>query len=270
MPPPTTGKALPGATSSRQATSWPFRLVLIAAFAAIVGVAYAAGLHKELSLETLVRNRALIDEFITARYAMSLAIFVGIYTTAVALSIPAALFLTIAAGALFGPVVGPLVSITGATAGGTIVFLIAKTALGEQLFRRAGPLAGRLADGFQSNAFVYLLVLRLAPVFPFWLVNLAPALFGVPLRTFLAATAIGITPASFAFGFVGNGLDSIIAAQAATYKECLAAGRADCRVNFELGDVVTPELLAALGGLAVVALLPVLVKRLRARKSVKS
>jgi uncharacterized membrane protein YdjX (TVP38/TMEM64 family) len=256
-------QGMPNATDSRSArsASWPVRLGLLAAFLAMIAIAYASGLHRELSLETLVRNRARIDSFVAAHYLGSLAIFIGIYIATVALSIPAALLLTISGGILFGPVVGALAAVTGATIGGAIVFMVAKTALGEHLLRRAGPLAGKLADGFRANAFSYLLFLRLAPVFPFWLVNLAPALFGVPLRTFVGATVLGIAPASFAFAFVGSGLDSAIAAQQAAYKECLAAGGV-CHINFDVGDAVTPQLLIALGALAVVSVLPVVLKRL--------
>ncbi len=104
------------------------------------------------------------------------------------------------------------------------------------------------------------------PLFPFWLVNLVPALVGVPLATFAAATALGIVPATFAFAFVGAGLDSVIAAQQATYRSCLATGRADCRLEFHIDAAITPELLAGLGALGVAALIPVVVKQLRRRE----
>ena len=93
--------------------------------------------------------------------------------------------------------------------------------------------------------------------FPFWLVNLAPALFGVRFSTFIAATAIGILPATVTFAVFGAGLDSVIAAQEPQYSACLAAGRADCRVDFDLSQVLTPTLLCALGAFAVLALIPV-------------
>ena len=111
---------------------------------------------------------------------------------------------------------------------------MAKSACGENLVRRAGPLAGKLADGFRADAFSYLLFLRLVPAFPFFLVNLVPALVGVKLSTFVAATFIGIIPATFAFSFLGSGLDSVIAAQEKIFRACLAAGRTDCHVQFDL------------------------------------
>jgi uncharacterized membrane protein YdjX (TVP38/TMEM64 family) len=128
-------------------------------------------------------------------------------------------------------------------------------------------LAERLADGFRTDAFSYLLFLRLVPLFPFWLVNLVPALCGVRLRTFAGATALGVIPGAFAFAFVGTGLDSVIAAQESTYNACLVVGRQDCRLDFDLKAAITPELFAALAALGILALLPVVVKRLRARRA---
>jgi uncharacterized membrane protein YdjX (TVP38/TMEM64 family) len=258
------------AAQERRSVSWQVRLSVVIGFLVLIGIAWASGLHRELSLETLVRNRATIDGFLVAHYFVSLASFVGIYILTVALSVPAALLLTITGGALFGPVIGALAAICGATAGGAIVFMVAKTTVGEYLLRRAGSRIEKLAAGFRANAFSYLLFLRLAPVFPFWLVNLAPALFGVPLHTFVAATVIGITPASFAFAFFGSGLDSVIAAQATSYRLCLSAGGVDCDLNFDVTDAVTPQLLIALAVLAIVALVPVLVRRLQADPAAKS
>src|SRR5205823_3947117 len=99
----------------------------------------------------------------------------------------------------------------------------------------------------------YLLFLRLVPVFPFWLVNLAPALVGVPLGTFVAATALGIVPGTFAYALVGAGLGSVVLAQEDPYYARLGAGRSDCRLDFDMTAAVTPELLAAIAALGVVA-----------------
>jgi uncharacterized membrane protein YdjX (TVP38/TMEM64 family) len=228
---------------------------------------FATGLHRQLSLETLVRHRAALDSFVSEHLLSALMAYAAIYIATVALSLPGAVFLTIAGGVLFGAILGGSVTVIGATIGATIIFLIAKSAFGEHLVRRAGPLAAKLADGFRADAFNYLLFLRLVPLFPFWLVNLAPALFGVRLATFVIATALGIIPGTFAFAFVGAGLDSVIAAQGKSYMECEKSGRADCRIDFDIGSALTPELLAAFVALGVVALIPVVVKRLRARRA---
>jgi uncharacterized membrane protein YdjX (TVP38/TMEM64 family) len=206
-----------------------------------------------------------IDAFIDAHAIAAVAAYMAIYIIVVALSIPGSLFLTIAGGILFGVAVGAIATIISATIGATIIFLIAKSACGESLVRRAGPLACKIAEGFKADAFSYLLFLRLVPAFPFFLVNLVPALAGVNLRTFVAATLIGIIPAVFAFTFLGSGLDSVIAAQEGIYRACLAAGRSDCQIHFDIGMIATPRLLASLATLGAIALIPVVVKRVRAR-----
>ena len=160
----------------------------------------------------------------------------------------------------------PDICVIGATIGATLIFLAARTALGEPLLRWAGPRANQLAQRFRADAFSYLLFLRLVPVFPFWLVNLAPAVVGVRLGTFVLATALGIIPGTFAYALVGGGLDSVIAAQEAAYRACLAAGRPDCRLDFAMSALVTPQLLAAFVALGVVALIPVAVRKWRARR----
>jgi uncharacterized membrane protein YdjX (TVP38/TMEM64 family) len=184
----------------------------------------------------------------------------------VALSIPGAVLLTVLGGFLFGWLVAGLVVVVAATAGATIVFLVARSSLGNMLARRAGPRLNALARGFRDDAFSYLLFLRLVPAFPFWLVNLAPALFNVPLATFVAATLVGIVPGTFAFAFLGSGFDSIIAEQTEVHEACVAAGRSDCEMTFEAGALLTPELIVAFVALGLVALIPVVVRRVRARR----
>ncbi|MGL4975055.1 MAG: TVP38/TMEM64 family protein, partial [Bosea sp. (in: a-proteobacteria)] len=122
-------------------------------------------------------------------------------------------------------------------------------------------------EGFREDAASYMLFLRLVPVFPFWLVNLAPALAGVPLSTFLWTTLVGIVPGTFAFAFAGAGLDSVVAAQAAARASCLAAGRTDCSAGLDLKALVTPQLLTAFALLGLVALVPVIWRKLKARSS---
>jgi uncharacterized membrane protein YdjX (TVP38/TMEM64 family) len=236
----------------------------------VMVVILATGSHRHLSLETLVRHRMAIDAFIGEHNVAAVGAFILIYITVAALSIPGSIFLTISGGIVFGTLLGGAAAIVGATIGSTIIFLIARSACGEGIARRAGPLATKIADGFCADAFSYLLFLRLVPAFPFFLVNLAAALVGVKLRTFIVATAIGIVPATFAFAFLGDGLDSVLAAQEAAYRTCLATGTADCRLHFDLAMIATPRLLAALAALGAIALTPVVIRRLRARAVARS
>lgn len=227
---------------------------------------FATGLHRELSLATLIRHRAAINAFVAERPLAAFLGFVALYVGVVALSVPGAALLTVSGGLLFGPLAGGLGAFIGATTGASLIFFIGRSALGGWLVKRAGPFAEKLADGFRRGAFSYLLFLRLVPLFPFWLVNIAPALFGVRFAVFVGATALGIIPLTFAFALFGAGLDSAIAAQASAYQACLAAGHEPCRIDFDLRLALTPELIAALAAVGVVALVPLAVKRWRAAR----
>ena len=241
------------------------RLLPLLAIGLLAAMAFVAVAEGGISFETLVANREAVGAFVTDHRILALFAYIGLYIVAVALSVPGAVVLTVSGGFLFGLVIGASAAVIGATAGATLIFLLARTAFGEPLLRRAGPRAQQLAQGFRADAFSYLLFLRLVPAFPFFLVNLVPAFAGVRLGPFVAATALGVIPAALVYAFAGTGLDSVIMAQKNSYQDCLAAGHADCHLTFEARDVLTPQLLGALVALGLLALVPVVVRRLRAR-----
>jgi uncharacterized membrane protein YdjX (TVP38/TMEM64 family) len=241
------------------------RLAPLIAVVLLAIVAFIVFGRSGLSLEELVRHRTAIGAFVTAHRLLAVLAYIALYIAAIALSVPGAVFLTVAGGFLFGLAVGAAAAVIGATIGATIIFLIARSALGEPLLQRAGPRAARLAQGFRDDAFSYLLFLRLVPAFPFFLVNLVPALAGVRLLPFVAATFLGVIPGALVYAFAGTGLDSVIAAQKDAYDACMTAGKGGCRMTFNVMDVLTPQLIGALIALGLLALVPVLVKRLHAR-----
>jgi uncharacterized membrane protein YdjX (TVP38/TMEM64 family) len=253
---------------SDQARSSPIRrFIPLAVIVLAAGFVIAMGWHRQLSLENLERHHAVIHEFVDYNTATALAAYFALYVGTVALSLPGAVFLTLAGGMLFGVIIGGIAAVLGATIGAICIFLIAKSAFGERIIRRAGPRAEKLAEGFRADAFNYLLFLRLVPVFPFWLVNLAPALAGVRLKTFAAATTIGILPATFVFAFLGASLENILAGELADFRGCLAAGGTDCRLDFNPHASATLELLGAFALLGILALVPVVVKRMRSQRA---
>jgi uncharacterized membrane protein YdjX (TVP38/TMEM64 family) len=245
---------------------WPL-LLLVAAMALV----FAMGWHRYLTLQALVDRREALRAAIAGHTLTALLIFAAVYAVSVALSLPGAAVLTLAGGFLFGWFVGGLASIVAATVGAVLIFVIARSALGEPLAARAGPWLAKLRQGFQEDAFSYLLFLRLVPIFPFWLVNLAPALLGVSLGTYTLATFIGIIPGSFAYSIAGSGLDSLIVAQQAAHQSCLAKMGSDaeklCPFVLEPRALLTPGLIAGFVALGLVALIPIAVKRFR-RKAV--
>jgi uncharacterized membrane protein YdjX (TVP38/TMEM64 family) len=255
---------MPGPVPAIDQSSLARRILPLVAIVVLAGAAYIVS-GGGVSLESLVRHRAAIDDFVASHRMLAIFVYVGIYITVVAVSLPGAALLTLTGGFLFGIAVGASAAVISATVGATLIFLVARTALGEPLLRRAGPRATQLARGFREDAFSYLLFLRLVPAFPFFLVNLVPAFAGVRLGLFVVATAIGIIPGAIVFALAGAGLDSMIAAQKNSYDQCIAATGADCRLVFEPADVLTPQLIAALVALGLLALMPVAVKFWRTR-----
>jgi uncharacterized membrane protein YdjX (TVP38/TMEM64 family) len=246
---------------------WAPLVILLGGIAAV----YASGLHKYLSLTAIADNRDALMAYVADNSVLAAAAYVAIYVAAVAFSLPGAALLTILGGFLFGWLLGGVFTVVAATAGAVAIFLAAKTSLGDTLASRAGPWMEKLSGGFREDAFNYMLFLRLVPVFPFWLVNIAPAIAGVGLGTYALTTLIGIIPGTFAFSVLGSGLDSIITEQRAAYQSCIAEnGEANCEFALDAGALVTPQLLVAFAALGVVALIPVVVKKLRARKNATS
>jgi uncharacterized membrane protein YdjX (TVP38/TMEM64 family) len=242
------------------------RFVPLAAIIVLAIAVYAMGWHRALSLESLVRHHAGLSDLVDRHVFLALIAYVVLYIAAVTLSLPGGAILTATGGMLFGGLIGGSAAIIGATIGATCLFLIARGAFGEIVLRRAGSRLASLAEGFREDAFSYLLFLRLVPVFPFFLVNLAPAIVGVKLTPFVAATLLGIIPATFAFAFVGAGFDDAIDLQTQAFLACEEASRTDCQIDLNLTTTLTPQLVVALVALGLVALIPVLVKRLQARK----
>lgn len=252
----------PSATRPRGLTR---QLTPLIVFLLLAAAAYVVVGQGEISLAALVRHRMAIDAFVGEHRVLAVLAYIALYIVAVALSLPGAVFLTVTGGFLFGLAVGASAAVIGATIGATLIFLVARSVLGEPLLRRAGPRAAQLAQGFRDDAFSYLLFLRLVPAFPFFLVNLVPAFAGVRLLPFIAATALGVIPGALVYAFAGTGLDSIIAAQKNAYNDCLVAGSSACQLSFDAKEVLTPQLIGALIALGLLALMPVVVKRLRAR-----
>jgi len=222
----------------------PAALVLVAVIAAL-----ASGLARHFSLHELRERRELIIGLDHIHPVLSVLAYVGLYTLAVGLSLPVALPMTIAGGLFFGPWIGGLAAAIGCTLGGTIVYLVCRTAAGDVLRRTAGARVAEIEDGVRRDAFFYIMTLRLLPVMPFGLTTLALGFLEIPLLTFVAATFIGIVPLSFIYARLGWGLNAAFASHQ--------------RLN--LHSLLQPPILIALGALALLSLSPIIIRRLRRR-----
>lgn len=222
--------------------------LILAILAGAILAAYFSGLTELVSFDAIKAQRGEFLAAVEARPLISAIVFLLAYGTVVALSLPAASIMTLLGGFLFGPVIGTLIVVVAATAGATVVFLIARTSIGKGLRRKAGPLYERVANGMRVNAFEYLLFIRIVPLFPFFLVNILPALFDVRIRTFVAATFIGIIPGTFVYANLGRELGTITG----------------------LEDLMSLQLLFAFLLLGLVALIPVAFRKWKARRSTTS
>lgn len=227
------------------------RILPLVILVLLIGSAFAFRIDQYLTLDALRDNRAALLAFVGANRVLAAFIYVLGYAAIVALSIPGAVIMTLAGGFLFGVALGATLTVLGATLGATILFLIARSAAGDFLRRRAGPFLAKMSDGFSKDGFFYLLFLRLVPAFPFWAVNLAPALFGMQLAPFVIATALGIIPGTVVFTAFGASLGEVF----------------DVGGKVDLKTVFSPTLIAALVGLGLLALVPVLLKRVREKRA---
>jgi uncharacterized membrane protein YdjX (TVP38/TMEM64 family) len=221
------------------------KLAILAVFAGGIVAFFALGGQRYLSLETIKANRDALLAFADRHFVAALALAFVVYAGAIALSLPGGLVLSLTVGFVFGRWVGTALVVVAATVGATLVFLAARYLFADAARRRLGALGARINAGFTENAFSYLLFLRLVPLFPFFLVNLAPAFTGIPVRTYVLATLIGIVPGTFVYVNLGQAL-----------------GRID-----SLQGLVSGDTLLAFGLLGLFALLPVVWKKWKARRS---
>ena len=219
------------------------KILIAAIFLGGIVLFFALGGQKYLNLETLKSNRDALIQYTDLHYVKAFIFGFLIYTISTALSLPGGLILSLAMGLVFGRWAGTLLIVLAATLGATLVFLAARYLFADMARKRIGGLAQKINEGFTKDAFNYLLFLRLVPLFPFWLVNLAPAFTNVSLKTYVTATAIGILPGTFVFANLGQNLGRISSTK----------------------DLLTPGTIGAFVLLGVFSLIPVLYKKFKAK-----
>lgn len=245
--PMTTTAPVADIPAPRQAPSPIKRFAPLAVIAVALIAFFVFDLDRYFTLDALREYRGDLRAFATANPLLAPIGMAALYAALVAISFPGAGFLTIFCGFMFGTVLGGTTVVFGATIGATLIFLAARTALGDSLKKKAGPWMEKFEKGFREGEFSYLLIMRLVPAFPFFIVNLVPAFLGAKLRNYVITTAFGIMPATFVYASVGAGAGAVL----------------DAGEELQLAGLLTkPEIIGPLAGLVVVALiLPRLVKR---------
>lgn len=183
---------------------------------------------------------AAVQTRVEAMGAVAPVAFVALYAVAAVLLVPGSA-LTLAAGALFGPVAGALYSLTGATIGATLAFLLARYLVGDWVRRRTGERLGELVEGIEREGWQFVAFVRLVPLFPYNLLNYALGLTRIPLVPYVAATLVCMAPGAAAYSYLGY-----------AGGEALGGGREAVKAG-----------LWALALLGLVALLPGFVRRRR-------
>ena len=170
-----------------------------------VSLVFSFFFYKYLSLSFLITKIDLLADFINSYGIMSVIIYFMIYTIFVMFSVPSATILTFAAGYLYGPFTGGVLAYCSALFGATLLFMLVQTGLKAKPSRRVmqHPAFSDVDFGISNNPFRYILILRLLPIFPFWMVNLAPAILGVRLKAYFVASALGILPGTFLMAIIG-------------------------------------------------------------------
>ena len=208
---------------------------------------FALGLDHYLTLESLKENRGVLRQWVEAQGLVAGLAYAAVYAVAIALSIPGGLILTVVGGFLFGPYWATVYIVFGATIGATVVFFAARYAFADFLRAKAGPALAKMEAGFNQHPKSYLFVLRLVPLFPFWLVNVVPAFLGVSIANFVTATFFGIIPGCFIYALVGDGAGALL----------------DRGHDLDLWIIFEPRFIWPIVGLAVLALLPIVYHKIR-------
>jgi len=231
---------------------WPLYIIL-----AGLALAISQGWHTHLTPTALVENAAYLDQKVAENLLLVLIAFIGVYIAATAFMVPASA-LTIGSGFIFGAWIGVPATLIGATVGACILFLAAKSSVGEALKKVAGPFVGKMEAEFNESPFSYLFTLRLIPIFPFAVVNIAPALLGAKFRDYLITTFFGMIPGTVAYVLIGAGLKGALSDAAAKGEE----------VN--VGDFIAAgakNIVPAFIALAIVALIPAIYKKFFKKKT---
>ncbi len=220
------------------------QIALLCLLIAIVVVIDISGANAYLTLENLKRHQHSIEQIVAHRYALSVLLYILLYIVSTALGIPGALVLSLAGGLFFHTLPGVIYVNIGATIGAILAFLFSRYILGDWAQKKYSTQLGSFNDELTKNGHMYLLSVRLIPVFPFFLINLLSGLTRVPLKTFAWTTSAGIFPASLIYTFSGSRIGDVTSPE----------------------DIISRPMLSALVLLSLLVLVPVLWNKLRPRR----
>ncbi len=209
-------------------------------------------LDRFFNFDLISENKEALDSWISANTLLAVLLFAAAYAGAVAISFPGATIFTVAGGFLLGLWKGTIGVVIGATIGAVIIFMMAKTVFGDSLRSKAGGFVKKMEQGFREDELSYMFLLRLVPAFPFFAVNIAAGVLGVKLRNYFIGTFLGIIPGTFVYVSIGN---------------AIAEGAASIDDTSLLSVFSKPSVLLPFVGLALLGLMPIVIKRVTGKKS---
>jgi uncharacterized membrane protein YdjX (TVP38/TMEM64 family) len=217
------------------------KLLIIIVIAILVALFFYFDLGRFFTLAALKANRVQLAAFYAGHRVATVAAFMALYVLQTALSLPGAAILSLAAGAIFGVVMGTVFANIAATIGATLAFLVTRYLLHDKVERKFGGRLNKLNEELEARGLNYLLFLRLVPIFPFFLINLAAGLTRLPLRTFVIGTMLGIIPGGFVYCNAGASLATVTT----------------------IREVASPRVLGSFALLGLFALVPVVYGKIR-------
>jgi uncharacterized membrane protein YdjX (TVP38/TMEM64 family) len=185
------------------------RLLIVAAIIIVVILFKVLDLGQYLSLDYLKTSQDKFTEIYTSHRLPVLASYMAIYIVVTALSLPGAAVMTLAGGAMFGFWIGVLVVSFASTIGATLACFVARFLLRDWVQNRFGEKLSRMNKGIEKEGAFYLFSLRLVPIFPFFVINLAMGLTPMKLWTFYWVSQIGMFPGTMVYVNAGKELGQV-------------------------------------------------------------
>lgn len=185
------------------------KLLLLLMIAAIVGIFLGLDGHQLLTLENLQAHQSAMGQWIDQNLILAVTGYAVIYVLVTALSLPGATIMTLAGGAFFGNLYGLAAVSIASTVGASLAFLVARFLMRDTLRKRYAETVAKMDRGIEKDGAFYLATLRLVPVFPFFLINLAMGLTAMKLRTYALVSWIAMLPGTFVFVNAGTQLGQI-------------------------------------------------------------
>ncbi|BED99658.1 pyridine nucleotide-disulfide oxidoreductase [Aeromonas dhakensis] len=216
------------------------RLLLVLVMGCLIGAFFAFDLGHYLSLPQLQARQAELAALVERHFGAAALLFVVVYVVSTALSLPGASLLTLAGSAVFGVAWGLLLVSFASSIGATLAFLSARFLLRDWVERRFGDKLASLQAGMKKEGALYLLSLRLIPIFPFFLVNLLMGLTPIRVSTYYWVSQLGMLPGTFVYVLAGSELANLTST----------------------GNILSPGLMVAL---TLLGLMPMLLKGLQRR-----